>query len=206
MTRHVLTAALLGCLLALAPARAEDEPKRIEDEKAKEAAKALADAIAKLELPVKASLDGKSGTGLHAGKVVVFVTPDSKLTADALAKHEKGVLPLGVLFTTQEVTLVSADKPVASKDHLTAEVTVKDQAVTVNVLTLAVGKVADRLVLLVYAKGKKPVVVAELNESEDKTDHVIDFEARKVADKRAVLVVNVLGKYKASVQLAAKED
>jgi len=205
MIRHVLTAALLGCLLACLPARAED-PKRIEGDHAKEAAKALTDAIAKLELPVKASPDGKSGTGLHAGKVAVFVTPDSKLTADALAKHEKGVLPLGVLFVTDSLTVVSADKPVAAKDHLTAEVTVKDQTAKLNVLTLAAARVADRLVLLVYAKGKKPVVVAELNESEEKTDHVIDFEARKVADRRAALVVNVLGKYKASLQLEVKEE
>src|SRR5262245_3040269 len=99
MIRPVLTAALLGCLLASLPACAE-EPKRIDADKAQEAAKALTDAVAKLELPVKTSLDGKAGTGLHAGKVAVFVTPDSKLTADALAKHEKGILPLGVLFST----------------------------------------------------------------------------------------------------------
>ena len=205
MIRPVLTAALLGCLLASLPARAE-EPKRIDADKAQEAAKALTDAVAKLELPVKTSLDGKAGTGLHAGKVAVFVTPDSKLTADALAKHEKGILPLGVLFSTDSVTVVSADKPVAANDHLTTDVTFEDETVKVNVLTLAAGRVADRLVLLVYAKGKKPVVVAELNESEEKTDHVIDLEARKVGDKRAALVVNVLGKYKASLQLAAKEE
>jgi hypothetical protein len=205
MIRHVLTAALLGVVLACLPARAA-EPQRIDDEKAKEAAKALVDAIAKLELPVKPSVDGTSGTGLHAGKVGVFVVPDTRLTADALKKHEKGVLPLGILFMTDAVTLVSADKPVAAKDHLTTEVTIGDNTVTVNVVALAAARVADRLVLLAYAKGKKPVVVAELNEAEDKTDHVLDVEARKQEEKRAGLTINVLGKYKAALRLAAKEE
>lgn len=205
MTRHVLTAALLGAMLACLPARAE-EPQRIDGDKAKKAAKALVDAIAKLELPVKPSVDGTSGTGLHKDKVGVFLVPDTKLTADALKKHEKGVLPLGILFMTDAVTLVSGDKPVAAKDHLTAEVTSGNKTVTVNVVALAAARVADRLVLLAYAKDKKPVVVAELNEAEDKTDHVLDVEARKQEEKRAALVLNVLGKYKAALRLAAKEE
>lgn len=206
MIRHVPTAALLACLVCVAPCAIAQDPQRIDGDKAKEVAKALADAIAKLELPVKTSLDGKSGTGLHAEKAAVFVLPDAKLTAEALKKHDKGVLPLGVLFMTDSVTLVSADKPVPAKDHLTTQVTVKDNTVTLNVLTLAAANVADRLVLLVYGKDKKPIVVAELNEAEEKTDHVVDVEARKAGDKRATLTVNVLGKYRACVQMAAKEE
>jgi hypothetical protein len=205
MIRHVLTAALLGVVLACLPARAA-EPQRIDDEKAKEAAKILVDSIAKLELPVKPSVDGTSGTGLYAGKVGVFVVPDTKLTADALKKHEKGVLPVGILFMTDAVTLVSADKPVAAKDHLRAEVTINNDTLKVNVIALAAARVADRLVLMAYAKDKKPVVVAELNETEDKTDHVLDVEARKQEEKRAALNINVLGKYKAALRLAAKEE
>jgi hypothetical protein len=205
MIRHALTAALLGFVLACLPARAEEQ-KRIEDDKAKDAAKALVDAIAKLELPVKPSLDGKSGTGLHAGKAAAFVVPDTKLTADALKKHEKGVLPLGVLFTTDAITVVSGDKPVATTEHLTAEVTAKNETVKVNVHVLAAARVADRLVLLVYAKDKKPIVVAELNEADEKSDHVLDVNARKQEEKRAALVLNVLGTHKAVIRLAAKED
>jgi hypothetical protein len=78
--------------------------------------------------------------------------------------------------------------------------------VTVNVVALAAARVADRLVLLAYAKDKKPVVVAELNEVEDKTDHVLDVEARNQEEKRAALTINVLGKYKAALRLAAKEE
>src|SRR5260370_1087000 len=186
MLRHALIAPLLGCLVLCIPARAQ-EPQRIEDDKAKEAAKLLVDAIAKLTLPVKTSLDGKSGTGLHAGKAGAFLVPDTKLTADALKKHEKGVLPLGVLFVTDSLTLVSGDKPVAAKEHLTAEITINNETAKVNVLTLAAARVADRLVLLVYAKDKKPVVVAELNEAEEKSDHVLDVSARKQEEKRAAL-------------------
>jgi hypothetical protein len=205
MIRHAVSAALLGALLACLPARGE-EPQRIDGDKAKEVAKVLVDAIAKLELPVKPSVDGKSGTGMHKDKVGVFVIPDTKLTADALKKHEKGVLPVGILFMTDAVTPVSGDKPVPAKDHLTTEVTIGDNTVTVNVVALAAARVADRLVLLAYAKDKKPVVVAELNEVEDKTDHVLDVEARKQEEKRAALVINVLGKYKAALRLAAKEE
>jgi hypothetical protein len=204
MIRPVLTAALLACVLAGASARA-DEVQRIDDDKAKEVAKALADVASKLALPVKTSLDGKSGTGLHAGKMGVFVMPDAKLTADALKKHDKGVLPVGVLVMTDAITVTAADKPVPAKDHLTAEVKAGDETHNVNVLTLAVAKVAERPVLLVYAKGKKPVVVAELTESEEKTDHTLDVSARKAGDDRAVLTLNVLGKYRASVQVAKQE-
>src|SRR2546423_856672 len=99
MLRSALIAALMGCLLASTPARAQ-EVQRFDDEKAKEVAKTLVAASDKLKLPVKVSVDGKSGTGLHAGKIGVFIVPDAKLTADALKKHEKGVLPLGLLYIT----------------------------------------------------------------------------------------------------------
>jgi len=204
MIRSALTAALLGCLLSNAPVVAE-EVNRIDEEKAKSAAKILVAASDKMKLPIKVSVDGKSATGLHARKVALVVVPDTKLTADGLKKLDKEVMPLGLLYVTNVVTVVSADKPVAADQHNCAEVTFKNETVTINVLTLAAARVADRLVLLVYAKDKKPVIVAELNESEEKTDHALDLEARKLADKRAMLVLNVLGQYKAGIQLAASE-
>jgi hypothetical protein len=205
MIRHALTASCLAVALACASAPAQ-EPQRIDGDKAKEAGKHLVDAIAKLELPIKVTPNAEGGTGLHANKAGAFVVPDKNLTADALKKHEKGALPVGVLFITDVVTLISGDKPVPSKEHLTAELTIKDQTVTVNVITLAAAKVEDRLVLLAYAKGKKPMVVAELDDSEDKSDYSLDVEARKQEDKRAVLILNVLGKHKAALRLAAKEE
>jgi hypothetical protein len=207
LTLSLLATALAVCLLTAGPSRGQDEqPQRIEGEKAAEVAKAVAAAVAKLDLPVKATLDGKSGAGLHAGKSGAFIMPDTKLTAEALKKHDKGVLPLGVLVTTDTVTLVSGDKAVPAKDHVTAEVTVGDKTMTVNVVTLAAARVADRLVLLAYAKGKTPVAVSELNEDGEKGEAGLDLDGRKAGDNRATLVVKVLGKYKGSVQVAAKED
>lgn len=205
MTRHLLALSALASVLALAPAWAQ-EANRIDGDKAKEVAKAVADAVAKLDLPVKASLDGKAGVGLHAEKSAVFVVPDAKLTAEALKKHDKGTLPVGVLVVTDSVTLVAGDKPLPSSAHLTADVTVGDKTLKVNAIALAAGRVADRLVLLAYAKDKSPVVVCELAEDEDKSEHTLDVSARKSGDKRATLVVNVAGRYKACLHLAAKED
>ena len=77
-----LTAPLLALLLGAHAAA--DDVKRIDEDKAKLLAKALLDATAKLELPVKVSQDEKRGTGLRAGGAAAFVLPDAKLTADVL--------------------------------------------------------------------------------------------------------------------------
>ena len=88
--RHQLSAAsLLACQLACPLVRAQDA-RRIEDDKAKDAAKALAAAVAKLDLPVKTSLDGKTGTGLHAEKA----TPlggDASSTWEGLIAGRSGI-------------------------------------------------------------------------------------------------------------------
>src|SRR5262249_45331837 len=163
-------------------------------------------AAANRELRVRASLEGKSGTGLHADKQAVFVIPDAKLTAEALKKHDKGVLPVGVMFITEAVTIVSGDKAVPADGHLSMEITVDNKTVKVHPITLAAARVADRLVLLAYAKDKKPAIVAELNEEEEKSDHGLDVSVRKAGDRRATVVVNVLSKYRACLQVAAKEE
>lgn len=202
MIPRLQTAVLLFCLLGTLSAAAEDV-QRLDPDKAKQIAKPLVEATAKLELPFKLTLDGERGTGLQARKVVVLVVPDAKLSADALDKLDKEVLPVGVLYTTKDISLVATELTVPAEQVRTVEISVGNNTASITVLPLAVARVAGRLVLLVYTKDKKPTVVTELTESENKSDWPLDLDAHPVGNNRAALLLNVLGRYRAALQVAA---
>jgi hypothetical protein len=196
--------ALTSCLLCAAPTLAQ-EAKRIDPDKAKVIATPLVEAAKKLDLPFKLTLDADKGTGVHADKAVGFILPSTKLTEDAIKKLDKEPVPIGILFT-HKVTLVIADQPVPADQHRSTEITVGNDTVTVNVMPLAIGKVAGRLVLLVYTKDKTPALVTELVESAEKSEFPIDLDARRVGDNRAAAIINVLSRYRAAIQVAGQGE
>lgn len=204
MTRQSLAVAVAYYLCTAIPTLAGDAPERIGADKAKKIVAPLLEATAKLELPLKLTLDGERGTGLKAGKAVLFIIPDSKLTVESLKKLDKEPLPLGVLFA-YKVTPITAEQAIAADQHRTVEITVGTDNATVTVLPLAAARIAGRLVLLVYTKDKIPAIVAELVEADEKSDWPLDLDGRQVGNNRAALVVNVLGRYRAAIQVAGQE-
>jgi hypothetical protein len=202
MTRRLLLVALCVCWAPLVKAQ---EPERFDTETAQKLGKELAAVTAKLtDLPVKLALDDKQATGMKSKEAGLLLVPDSKLTADALKKIDREVVPVGAIYF-RKITPVVADEPVAADNHRTVEATINGKAATVTVVPLAAARVAGRLVLLAYTKGKTPALVTDLAEIEEKIDLPLDVTPRRGGDRRATLLINVLGKYRAAVPVAAQE-
>jgi len=205
MSGRWLAAAVLGSILTTPPAQA-DEVKNLEGDEAKKLAQTFTEASNKLDnLPVKVTPDLDKSMGLAAKQRVLFVVPDSNLKLDALKKLDKQIVPLGLLYT-HRITPVVAEQAVPAEQHRTVEVSIKNKDVKIAVMQLAATKVADRLVLLAYTNGKTPALVTALVETEDAKDQPLHLEARKGGgDGQAVVVVTVLGRYRASFHVAAQD-
>src|SRR5262249_13726269 len=104
------------------------------------------------------------------------------------------------------LTPVVAEQAVPEEQHRTIEVSIKDHKAKVVVMQLAATKVADRLVLLLYTKGKSPALVTTLVETDDAKDQPLHLEAHKGGDGQAVIVLTVLGRYRASSPSQPRTD
>lgn len=204
MIGRCLTVALLGSLLAPASGAAQ-EVKRLEADEAKKIAQVLTDASSKLDNPaLKVAPAIDKSMGLTSNNRGALIVPDSRLTIDSLKNLDKEIVPLGLLYV-HRLTPVVADQSVPEDQHRTVEVTIKDKSVKLAVLHLGAAKVADRLVLIMYAGGKAPVSVTTLVEANDAKDHPLDLEARKAGDSQATIILTVLGHYRAAFNIAGQD-
>ncbi len=204
MSERWMTAAVLGAILITAPSWA-DEVKKIEGDDAKKLAQTLVEASGKLDaLPVKIMPTLDKGTGLTAKQRALFVVPDSRLKLDALKKLDRDIVPLGLLYGYR-ITPVVAEQALAEDQHRTIEATIKDNKAKLSLMQLAVTKVADRPVLLIYTNGKTPALVTTLIEVDDAKDLPLELDARKGGDNQATVIVTVLGRYRAAFSIAGQD-
>lgn len=203
MMNQRLAAWVLAC--AACGAAIAQDAKKLEPEQVKKYGTLCAEGTAKLaDPPLKVSPDIERGMGLTAENRGGLVLPDAKLTADALQKLDKDILPLGVLYTLR-VTIIVVDKEVPADKLRTLEISAGDEKATVAVMWLAAAKVGGRLALLVYTDSNTPALVTTLADSDEKTESPIELEARGAGDNRATLILKIAGRYKASIPVAALE-
>lgn len=208
MLHSSLCTLVLGVFLGAAPAIAGggDQAQKLEGAEAEKLARLCTEALGKSDrpAPVKVTPDVKRSLGLKAREVVVLLVPDAKLTAKALEKADREIIPLGLLLT-KRVTVVPVYEPVPAASHRAVEITVGDNTARITVMHLAATRVAGRLVLLVYADGNTPVLVTTLVEAERATGHVLNVEPRPQRDDRALLFLGVLDRFEAAFLIAASD-
>ena len=181
------------------------DAKRMESDKAAKIAATMVAAMSKLsDPPVKVTADTQRAMGVTAHDRGGVLVPDSGLTAESLKKVDKDVLPVGLLFL-HRITPSVAELVTAADQHRQITVTVEDKTMTVFVLPLAVTRVAGRLVLLVYTNRKEPAVVTTLVESNESKELPLEMEPRPAQDQRATLLLSLLGRYRAAIDVVAQD-
>lgn len=199
MIRTIATTVVMTAFLSAA-ANAQ-ELEQITGEPAGKIGKLLAEGFAKLtDLPVKPKLLADKGTGVKSGERGGFVLPDENLTADALAKLDKDIVPVGVLFLRGGAP-VSAASTVDAPKMFSFDVSVEDKTAAVTALPLAVGKVAGKPVLLVYGKAKEPVVVTNLDAIDESPTLPMEVEVFGLGDGRANVILKLAGKLRGAVMV-----
>ena len=175
--------------------------ERIEADKAKKYAGILTALTAKLgEAPFKVAPDAEKAIGIHADQRGCLVVPDTNLSEAILKKAGTEIVPVGLVYLYR-LTPVVGEQPIAADKHLTHEVEIEENKATINVLHLGAGRVAGRLVLLVYTKGKEATIVRELTEGTENRPDILDVEARVLGNNRAAFLFTVANRHRAAFSM-----
>ena len=204
MRSRWLMLALLMLVIEPRWAAAEDAKRLESDKAAKLASTLVAETSSMTDLPVKVMADTQRAMGIVAQDRGGVLVPDSRLTAEALKKVDKDVLPVGMLFLLR-ITPSVADLATSADQHRQITVTIENKTLTVFVLPLAVTRVADRLVLLVYTNRKEPAIVTTLVEYSESKELPLEMEAKPAQDQRATLLLSILGRPRAALDVVAQD-
>lgn len=193
------TVAVVAMLLLVSAAPTQE---RVPDEKAREIAAILVEQTAKAaDLQFKTDVDEKKPYAVHGGDRAAMVIPDKKLTADAIAKVDKDIVPLGHLWFRQISPYVNGK--VTPNDKLRiVKVNAGGEDHSLPFCLIGVQKNAKgELELVVFAKDKEPLVRAPLKKIDAKQELPLELEAKREGDT-AQLTINILGKYQAVLTVA----
>ena len=194
---------LMAACLALSASRANaQDPERVDADLAKKIGAIVAQEAAKLkDLPLAIAADPDKSTALKAGERAGLLMPDAKLSLDLLKKADKEIVPIGQFFL-HGVTLMAGDKALPA-DKLRMFDT--EQKKSISLQQLGVAKVGGRLALVVYAGEKTPAIVTTLHDVDDPKDLPLELDVRRMGESQGMIVLTVLGKYRAMFGIAPLE-
>lgn len=197
-------ATLIACLLlsGLATARAQEQVPR--EEALKGAFLACLDLKEMLNNPIPLDPDVKRPVAVHDGDYGGLVLPETKLTAETLAKAGKDVTPVGQLWMLKLTPMSDGQVVPLSKLRM---VHLKNEYREVDVACCALGVRKDAngaLELLIYGKDKEPVLRAPLKAISSPQDNPIEISGER-RDNAGLVTLRLVGKYEASFKVTEPE-
>jgi hypothetical protein len=182
-------------LVTLALAAQEEVPRT---EAVKVAAALNFDLEKIADTPIPTDADVKRPFGVKAEKRGGLVVPEVKLSPATFSTAGKEAVPVGQLWLAGLVPAKNGEA--VSKDQLKL-VTVQQEGreVTLPLCVLGVRREAgDKLELLVFGKGKEPVLALPLTKATREQKWPIEFKAEREGDASARVTLLLVGKYEAS--------
>jgi hypothetical protein len=158
------------------------------------------------DTPIPTDADIKRPVGLKAEKRGALVVPEAKLSAATLSGAGKQAGPVGQLWLAGLVP--AKDGQAVAKDQLKL-VTIEHEGnqVTLPLCVLGVRKGAgDRLELLVFGKGKEPLLVEPLKPATYEVRAPLELKAEREGEATARLTLRLVGKYEASFLVKAVNE
>jgi hypothetical protein len=180
--------------------------ERLPAEDAQRFGKRLAQCSANLDSPVQVKVepDADKALAMRGKQVGALVMPDKNLSADALDKAGKDVLPVGQLWLRRLVPVIDGKE--TAKDQLRIiNVQAKDEEEPLPLCLLGVRKKGDGLELLVYGNHKEPLLTLPLTKADSKYDLPIELDGKKNENETGTLTLRFFGKYEAKL-LVLKPD
>ncbi len=193
----------LACLGALQLASAQD---RVSEETAVRYAKlAGADTQQLQGTPIPTSVDLTQPVAMQDGEFGGMVLPQAKLTAEALAKADDKVLPIGQLWLLKLTPMSGGEKVSADKLRLATIKTPDGDELKVPQCALGVQRSkGGALELLVFGKDKEPLLKVALKAIDVKQSSPIELDAER-GDESAQVHLKILGKYQATFKVTQLE-
>jgi hypothetical protein len=137
---------------------------------------------------------------MKAANYGVIIIPNKGFTADALQKAGKETLPVGQLWMARLAPAIEG-KPAAADKLRMVRVTLKDEEHRLPLLLLGVRMADDKPELLVYAKGKEPLLRLPLTKTDFKQELPLEIDMRKLSEELGLIDINIAGRFNAGLQV-----
>lgn len=188
----------LGLLAALHPACAQE---KLSLEDSLPYARAVsADAKQLNGTPLATEVDAEQPVVITDDPYGGMVLPQKNLKAETVAQAGETAVPIGQLWL-RKLTPMKEGEPVAQDSLRLVTVRAQGQEVTAPQCALGVRRNAGgKLELLVYGKGKEPVLTVALKPLDAKQATPLDLEAERDGDA-GKLTLKILGKYQATMSV-----
>jgi uncharacterized protein YyaL (SSP411 family) len=195
MKQTLITIALLASLNLVS---AQEKVSR--EEALSYAKAASADAKQLNATPITTDVDAQQPVAVKEGEYGGMVLPQKNLKAEAISKATEALLPVGQLWL-HNLTPMKGDDAIAESKLRVVTVNVEGTELSVPQCALAVRRTtAGTLELVVFGKGKEPIVTAPLKAIDAKQETPIDLAAKRDYDSGEV-TIKILGKYQASIKV-----
>jgi hypothetical protein len=149
--------------------------------------------------PISTDVDLKQPVALRDGQYGAMILPESKLSADILAKAGQTPLPVGQLWFHRLTPLVEG-QPVPAEKLRLIEVPVESDTSTAVQCALGVKAGGDgQLDLLVFGKDTTPILRLPLKKTQVTQEAPIEMTAERTGDQVGRLTLNLLGRYEAVI-------
>jgi hypothetical protein len=196
------TLILTTLLASLSLAQAQERLPR--EEALKYAFIACVDLKQMQSTPIPTDPDVKRPVSVRDEDYGAMLLPESKLTADTLAKAGQEVTPIGQLWLHKLAPLFDGRVVPQTKLQLVT-LSREGQSATVVLCALGVRKDANNnLELLLYGKDKEPVMRVPLKSLSKPQEHPLDLAAER-RDDGGLLTLRILGQYEADFMVTDPE-
>jgi len=154
--------------------------------------------------PIPTDPDVKRPVACRRDDYIALALPETKLSADLLAKLGKETMPVGQLWLHKLAPV--CDGQAAADDQLRqVTVTVPQGQATVALCALGLRRDADgKPELLVYGKGKEPLLRVPLKGITAQQDNPIEMSAEEQG-QGGLITLRILGKYEGSFNVATSD-
>ena len=195
---------LLTALALLAPALvAQEELPRLDA--VKFAALLNFDLEKLADTPIPTDADVKRPFGVKAEKRGGLVVPEAKLSPATISGAGKEVVPVGQLWLVGVVPAKDG-QPVSGEQLKLVTIQYEGRDVTLALCVLGVRKGAgDKPELLVFGKGKEPLLVLPLNKANREQKWPLEFTVEREGEASGRVALTLVGKYETSFLVKAEQ-
>ena len=193
----IIPALILAMAVPLASAQ-ERLPRR---EALKLAFLVSADLKALQATPIATDVDLKHPVALRDGDYGALVLPESKLSAETIAKAGDRVAPLGQLWLHRLTPIRDGVAVPPSELHVVQVETEGESHAAVQLALGVRSNGSGGQELLVFGKGKTPLLTLTLKKAEGQPEPPISIEAVRLNDETGRITFRILGRYEASLMV-----
>lgn len=203
---HIMKKLIFTLLFVSVGLACAQEPEKVPPDQVQKIATKIIEQLGDLaDAQIKVDPDPDQGDALKAGEVGLLVLPDKKLTAEMISKAGEQIVPVGQLYLKQ---IAPAKGGKATPNGLLRIVTIseKDQEHKLPLCLLGARKRDGKLELVIFGKGKEPINLVTLRESQSSSSAPIEVSGKKQDDESASITLSILGKYKATFVVMKQAD